>query len=38
MKGELVKGRSVAAEVATDVKYDVHAGAPALKALWIVLS
>ena len=38
MKGELVKSRFVAAEVARDVRYDVHTRTPALKALKMILS
>ena len=33
MKGELVKSMFVAAEVARDVRQNVHAGTPALKVL-----
>ena len=38
MKGELVKSRFVAAEVARDVRYDVHTRTPALKALKMIPS
>ena len=38
MKNGRVKSRFVAAEVARDVRYDVHAGAPALKALRMIVS
>ena len=38
MKGELVKSIIVAAEVARDVRYDLHAGTPALKALRMILN
>ena len=37
MKGELVKNRFVAAEVASDVRYDVQAGTPASKALTMII-
>ena len=38
MKNGLVKSRFVAAEVARDVRHDVHAGTPALKALRMIVS
>ena len=38
MKNGRVKSRFVAAEVARDVRYDVHAGTPALKALRMIVS
>ena len=38
MKGDRVKSRFVAAEVARDVGHDVHAGTRALKALRMVIS
>ena len=38
MKNGRVKSRFVAAEVARDGRYDVHAGTPALKALRIIVS
>ena len=36
--GGRVKSRFVAAEVASDVSHDVHAGTPALKALRMIVS
>ena len=38
MKNGRVKSRFVAAEVARDVRNDVHAGTPALKALRMIVS
>ena len=38
MKDDRVKSRFVAAEVARDVRYDVHAGTPPLKALRTIIS
>ena len=38
MKNGSVKSRFVAAEVARDVRHDVHAGTPALKALRMIVS
>ena len=38
MKNGRVKSRFVAAEVARDVRHDVHAGTPALKALRMIVS
>ena len=38
MKIGRVKSRFVAAEVARDVRHDVHAGTPALKALRMIVS
>ena len=38
MKIGRVKSRFVAAEVARDVRHDVHAGMPALKALRMIVS
>ena len=38
MKSELVNSRFMAAEVARDVRYDVYAGTPALKALRMIFS
>ena len=38
MKNGLVKSRFVTAEVARDVRHDVHAGTPALKALRMIVS
>ena len=38
IKNDRVKSRFVAAEVARDVRHDVHAGTPALKALRMIVS
>ena len=38
LAGGRVKSRFVAAEVARDVRHDVHAGTPALKALRMIVS
>ena len=38
MKNGRIKSRFVAAEVARDVRYDVHTGTPALKALRMIVS
>ena len=38
LKNDRVKSRFVAAEVARDVRHDVHAGTPALKALRRIVS
>ena len=38
VKNSRVKSRFVAAEVARDVRHDVHAGTPALKALRMIVS
>ena len=38
MKNGRVKSRFVTAEVARNVRHDVHAGTPALKALRMIVS
>ena len=38
MKGEIAKSKFVAAEVARDVRYDVHAGTPALETMGVFLT